>query len=46
MVEITNYEYNRFSSHASIFKTIAFCSLFILGGVYLNGLGWNLLEIV
>ena len=43
MVEITNYEYNRFRSHASIFKTIAFCSLFILGGVYLNGLGWNLL---
>ena len=41
MVEITNYEYNRFSSHASIFKTIAFCSLFILGGVYLNGMGWN-----
>jgi len=43
MVEITNYEYNRFSSHASIFKTIAFCSLFILGGVYLNGLGWTML---
>jgi len=43
MVQITNYEYNRFSSHASIFKTIAFCSLFILGGVYLNGLGWTML---
>jgi hypothetical protein len=43
MVEITNYEYNRFSSHAGIFKTIAFCSLFILGGVYLNGLGWTML---
>ena len=42
MVEITNYEYNRFSSHAGIFKTIAFCSLFILGGVYLNGIGWTM----
>ena len=41
MVQITNYEYNRFSSHAGIFKTIAFCSLFILGGVYLNGIGWT-----
>jgi hypothetical protein len=42
MVEITNYEYNRFSSHANIFKTIAFCSLFILGGVYLNSWGWTM----
>ena len=42
MVQITNYEYNRFSSHAGIFKTIAFCSLFILGGVYLNGIGWTI----
>jgi len=42
MIEITNYEYDRFSSHASIFKTIAFCSLFILGGVYINATWSNL----
>tara|TARA_B100000795_G_C22792806_1_gene437787 strand:- start:992 stop:1906 length:915 start_codon:yes stop_codon:yes gene_type:complete len=41
MVQITNYENDRFASHAGIFKTIAFCSLFILGGVYLKGMGWN-----
>jgi hypothetical protein len=43
MVQITNYEYNRFTSHANIFKTIAFCSLFILAGIYLNGLGWSMI---
>ena len=42
MVQITNYEYNRFNSHAHIFKTIAFCSLFILAGIYINGMGWNM----
>jgi len=41
MVQITNYENNRFASHASIFKTIAFCSLFILGGIYIKGKGWD-----
>jgi hypothetical protein len=41
LVQITNYEYQRFRSHASIFRTIAFCSLFVLAGVYLTGLGWN-----
>jgi len=43
LVEITNYEYQRYRSHASIFRTIAFCSLFILGGVYLNKLGMSML---
>lgn len=43
LVEITNYEYQRYRSHAGIFRTIAFCSLFILGGVYLNKLGMGML---
>jgi len=43
LVEITNYEYHRYRSHAGIFRTIAFCSLFILGGVYLNKLGMSMI---
>ena len=43
LVEITNYEYQRYRSHAGIFRTISFCSLFILGGVYLNKLGMSML---
>jgi hypothetical protein len=43
LVQITNYEYHRYRSHASIFRTIAFCSLFILGGVYLNKLGMSMI---
>ena len=43
MVQITNYEYERYLSHANIFKNIAFCSLFILGGIYVNSLGWSML---
>jgi hypothetical protein len=41
MVQITNYENDRFASHASIFKTIAFCSLFVLGGIFINSRGWD-----
>lgn len=36
MVEITNYEYDRYSSHKNIFKIIAFCSLFVLAGIYIG----------
>ena len=36
MVEITNYENLRYTSHKNIFKTIAFCSLFVLAGIYLD----------
>lgn len=36
MVEITNYENLRYTSHKNIFKTIAFCSLFVLAGIYLE----------
>lgn len=43
LVEITNYEYHRYRSHASIFRNIAFCSLFILGGVYINKLGLSMI---
>ena len=43
LVEITNYEYHRYRSHASIFRTIAFCSLFILAGVYVNKLGLSMI---
>lgn len=37
MIEITNYEYDRYSSHKNIFKIIAFCSLFVLAGLYIGG---------
>lgn len=43
LVEITNYEYHRYRSHAGIFRTIAFCSLFILGGIYLSKLGMSMI---
>jgi len=39
MVEITNYEYDRYASHAGIFRIIALGSLFILAGVGLNARG-------
>ncbi len=39
MVEITNYEYDRYSSHKGIFRTIAFCSLFVLAGIYIGASG-------
>ena len=41
MVQITNYEYDRYASHTSIFRTMAYCSLFILGGIALNNMGWK-----
>jgi hypothetical protein len=44
MVEITNYEYLRYNSHKNIFKTIAFCSLFVLAGIYLNRAGGQYLS--
>ena len=39
MVEITNYEYDRYASHAGIFRIIALGSLFILAGIGLNAKG-------
>ena len=43
VVEITNYEYLRYNSHKNI-KTIAFCSLFVLAGIYLNRAGGQYLS--
>jgi len=43
MVQITNYENDRYTSHTGIFKTMAYCSLFILVGITLNKMGWNTL---
>ena len=43
MVQITNYENDRYASHTGIFKTMAYCSLFILVGITLNKMGWNTL---
>ena len=43
MVQITNYEYDRYASHTSIFRIMAFCSLFILAGITLNSWGWTML---
>ena len=39
MVQITNYEKQRYSSHTDIFRTIAFCGLGVLAGVYLINAG-------
>ena len=39
MVQITNYEKQRYGSHKNIFRTIAFCGLGVLAGVYLVNAG-------
>ena len=41
MVQITNYEKQRFGSHKNIFRTIAFCGLGVLISVYLVNAGWG-----
>ena len=41
MVQITNYEKQRFGSHKNIFRTIAFCGLGVLISVYLVNAGWR-----
>lgn len=41
MVEITDYEKKRFSSHKNIFRTIAFCGLGILASVLLINRGYG-----
>ena len=43
MVQITDYEKQRFGSHKNIFRTIAFCGLGVLIGVYLVNAGWGTL---
>ena len=41
MVEISNYEANRYKSHMAILKNIAYCSLGILVSVFLVNKGWR-----
>jgi len=41
MVEITNYEYERYSAHRNIFKTIAFAALGVLFSVFLINRGFT-----
>ena len=41
MVQITDYEKQRFGSHKNIFRTIAFCGLGVLISVYLVNAGWR-----
>jgi len=41
MVQITNYEKQRFNSHKNIFRTIAFCGLGVLISVYIVNAGWS-----
>jgi hypothetical protein len=43
MVQITDYEKQRFGSHKNIFRTIAFCGLGVLISVYLVNAGWGTL---
>jgi len=39
MVQITDYEKQRYGSHKDIFRTVAFCGLGVLAGVYLVNAG-------
>ena len=41
MVQITNYELNRYNAHKNIFKNIAFCALGVLASVFLMNKGWS-----
>jgi len=41
MIEIGDYEYNRYSAHKNIFRNISFCSLGILVGVVLKKKEWQ-----
>ena len=41
MVEITNYEANRFEAHRNIFKNVAFCALGVVLSLYLVNKGWK-----
>ena len=43
MVEITNYETNRYEAHRNIFKNVAFCALGVVFSLYLVNKGWTML---
>jgi len=40
MVEITNYETDRYEAHRGIFKNVAFCALGVVFSLYLVNNGW------
>ncbi len=40
MVEITNYETDRYEAHRNIFKNVAFCALGVVFSLYLVNNGW------
>jgi hypothetical protein len=51
MIEITNYEHDRYSSHKNILKIIAYCSFFVLIGIFIRGsnndyVGWTGIPII
>ena len=41
MVEITNYETERYNTHRTIFQNIAFCALGVVFSLYLVKIGWT-----
>jgi len=41
MVEITNYETDRYGAHRNIFKNVAFCALGVIFSLYLVNRGWT-----
>ena len=43
MVEITNYETDRYATHRNIFRNVAFCALGVIFSLYLVNRGWNTL---
>lgn len=42
-IQITNYEYERYQSHADILKTVAFSFLFVLAGIFVNRMGFSMI---
>ena len=51
MIKITNYEHDRYSSHKNILKIIAYCSFFVLMGIFIRGtnndyIGWTGIPII
>ena len=41
MVEITNYEADRYEAHRNIFQNVAFCALGVVFSLYLVNKGWS-----
>jgi len=43
MVEVTNYEYDRYYAHKTIFKTAAFCALAVLISIWIMNAGFAMI---